>query len=408
MTDRLSRRAVIAGAAASAGAAVLRKLGAQLPPEGAATSADPSTVVGSPTSATSVRSPFERPARTPSGVVTGSSLTPLQDLTGTITPNDLVFERHHSGIPAIDPRRYKLMLHGLVERPLVFTLADLKRLPSVSRVHFIECSGNGRTAFRDPKPTMTPQQVDGMSSNGEWTGVPLSQLLHQAGLRREARWLLAEGGDAAKLSRSIPMEKALDDAIIAYAFNGEALRPAHGYPARLFLPGYEANTCIKWLRRIEAVAEPNMSKDETSKYTDPLPDGTARMFSFVMDAKSIITSPAHPARIERGWQEIGGVAWSGRGRITAVDVSVDGGAEWQRATLEDPVLPRAYTRFHLMWRWNGRPATIMSRAVDETGYVQPTRALFVERRGKGTDYHFNHIRAWRVARDGEVTFAGDL
>jgi sulfane dehydrogenase subunit SoxC len=407
MTDRLSRRAVIAGAAATAGAAVLRKLGGQVPTSGAAAPVDPSTVVGSPTSATSARSPFEQPVRTPSGVLTGSSLTPLQDLTGTITPNDLVFERHHSGIPAIDPRRYKLMLHGLVERPIVFTLADLKRLPSVSRVHFIECSGNGRSAFRDPKPTMTPQQVDGMTSNGEWTGVPLSRLLHQAGLRSEARWLLAEGGDAAKLSRSIPVEKALDDAIIAYAFNGEALRPAHGYPVRLFLPGYEANTCIKWLRRVEAIAEPNMSKDETSKYTDPLPDGTARMFSFVMDAKSIITSPSHPARIERGWQEIAGVAWSGRGRIATVDVSVDGGREWQRATLQDPVLPRAHTRFHLMWRWNGRPATIMSRAVDETGYVQPTRALFTERRGKGTDYHFNHIRAWRVARDGEVTFAGD-
>jgi sulfane dehydrogenase subunit SoxC len=151
-----------------------------------------------------------------------------------------------------------------------------------------------------------------------------------------------------------------------------------------------------------------MSKDETSKYTDPLPDGTARMFSFVMDAKSIITRPAHPARIERGWQEIAGVAWSGRGRITAVDVSVDGGIEWQRATLQDPVLPKAHTRFQLMWRWNGRPATLMSRAVDETGYVQPTRALFAERRGKGTDYHFNHIRAWRVERDGAVTFAGDV
>lgn len=408
MTERITRRAVIAGAAATAGAAVLKQLGAAVPTAPPQQDVDPSTVIGSPTSATSARSAFVRPARTPEGIITGSSFSPLHQLTGTITPNDLVFERHHSGIPAIDPQRYKLMLHGLVERPVVFTLADLRRLPSVTRVHFLECSGNGRAAFRDPKPTMTPQQVDGMTSNGEWTGVSLRALLHQAGLRSSARWLLAEGGDAAKLSRSIPIEKALDDGMVAYAFNGEPLRPAHGYPARLFLPGYEANTCVKWLRRIEAIAQPNMSKDETSKYTDPLPNGTARMFSFVMDAKSIITHPAHPARIERGWHEIGGIAWSGRGRITRVDVSVDGGRTWRPAQLQEPVLPLAHTRFHLMWEWHGRQTTIMSRAVDETGYVQPTRAAFTTVRGKGTDYHYNHIRAWHIARSGQVTFAVDV
>lgn len=406
MSDAVSRRSVITGMAATASAVVLKRLHAKAPATSAMQAAtEPTAAVGSGTSAASARSVFEAPARTPVGVVTGASLCPLHHLTGTITPNDLVFERHHSGIPTIDPRRYRLMLHGLVDRPLVFTLEDLRRLPSVSRVYFLECAGNGRSAYRDPKPDMTPQHVDGMTSNGEWTGVPLAVLLHQAGVRRTANWLLAEGGDAAKLSRSIPLDKALDDAMVAYAFNGEPLRPAHGYPARLFLPGYEANTCVKWLRRLEAIPEPNMSKDETSKYTDPLPNGTARMFSFVMDAKSIITHPAHPARIERGWHEIAGIAWSGRGRIAHVDVSVDGGREWLRATLQDPALPKAHTRFHLMWRWNGAAATIMSRATDETGYVQPTRAAFIEGRGRGTDYHFNHIRAWHVARDGHVTFA---
>ena len=408
MSDRVSRRAVVAGVAATAGAALLKKVQAEVPlAVASAQQATQEPAVGAGTSATSARSAFESPARAPVGVVTGASFTPLHQLTGTITPNDLVFERHHSGIPTIDPRRYKLMLHGLVDRPLVFTLADLRRLPSVSRVYFIECSGNGRSAYRSPKPDMTPQQVDGMTSNGEWTGVPLAVMLRQAGVRRDARWLLAEGGDAAKLSRSIPMEKALDDAMIAYAFNGEPLRPAHGYPARLFLPGYEANTCIKWLRRLEVIAEPNMSKDETSRYTDPLPNGTARMFSFVMDAKSIITHPAHPSRLEPGWHEIGGIAWSGRGRITRVDVSVDGGREWTPTTLQDPALPKAHTRFHLMWKWDGVPTTIMSRASDETGYVQPTRAAFIQKRGPGTDYHFNCIRAWNVARDGLVTFAVD-
>lgn len=413
----VSRRTVIAGAAVVAGGALLQKLSVmdasaesvtENVPATAQAVPDPTTVPGAPTSATSARSPFVAPARAPAGVLTGASFTPLHELTGTITPNDLVFERHHSGVPAIDPTRYKLLVHGLVDRPVAFSLEDLQRFPSVSRVHFIECSGNGRGAYRGPRPDMTPQTVDGMTSNGEWTGVPLSLLFREAGARSSATWFLAEGGDAAKLSRSIPMLKAWDDALVAYAFNGEPLRPANGYPARLFLPGFEANTCIKWLRRIELVDQPNMSKDETSRYTDPLPGGTARMFSFVMDAKSIITRPAHPDRIGRGWREISGIAWSGRGRITRVDVSVDGGRTWSAAELQEPVLSKAHTRFRLMWEWTGGAAVLMSRAVDETGYVQPTRAAFAAGRGRGTDYHFNHIRAWRVDGDGRVTFAPDL
>lgn len=406
-TAAVSRRAVIAGAAVVAGGALLKKvpLGDAQLPQGAP---NPSAAPGPGTSAQSVRSPFEHPARTPVGVQTGSSLTPLQDLTGTITPNDLVFERHHSGIPALDPATHKLLVHGLVDREMIFTVADLKKFPSVSRVHFIECSGNGRAAYREPKPDMTPQLVDGLTSNGEWTGVPLSLILREAGVKSAARWVLAEGADSNKLSRSIPIEKAMDDAMIAWAFNGEPIRPANGYPFRLFLPGYEANTCVKWLRRLKLIDQPNMSRDETSKYTDPLPNGTARQFSFVMDVKSIITQPAHPVRLERGWVEISGLAWSGRGKIARVDVSTDRGRTWTMAELQEPVLPMAHTRFRLPWEWNGRAATIMSRAVDETGAMQPTRAEFAAVRGPGTDFHFTYIRAWNVAADGAVTFATDL
>ena len=402
--EMISRRDLLAGAALTAGGALIAKLPTG-PQQGVTPSADPSLTPGAPTSAVSVRSPFETPARAPTGVLTGASLSPIHQLTGTITPNDLVFERHHSGVPAIDPKKHKLLVHGLVDRPMTFTLGDLKRFPSVSRVYFLECSGNGRSAYRDAKPDMTPQVIDGMMSNGEWTGVPLAVLLRESGARSSATWFLAEGSDAAKVSRSIPMDKALDDALVVYAFNGEALRPANGYPVRLFLPGFEGNTCIKWLRRIKLIDQPNMSKDETSKYTDPLLGGKARQFSFVMDAKSIITSPAAPAQIERSWQEISGLAWSGRGKIARVDVSTDGGQSWTVAELQEPVLSKAHTRFRLMWEWNGRPATLMSRAVDETGNEQPTHAVFEARRGKGTDYHYNYIRAWNVNRDGRVAFA---
>ena len=337
----------------------------------------------------------------------GSAFTPLQDLTGTITPADLHFQRHHNGIALVDPARYTLTVHGLVARPLTFTLEELRRFPAVTRPYFIECSGNGRAAYRAPKREMTPQEIDGLTSNSEWTGVPVAALLAEAGARSDARWVLAEGGDAAVLSRSIPMEKMLDDALVVYAQNGEPLRAPNGYPARLLLPGYEGNMCIKWIRRLEVIAQPNMSRDETAKYTDPLPNGTARQFSFVMDAKSLITSPSYPGRLSGpGWWPVSGLAWSGRGRITRVDVSTDGGRSWTEATLAAPVLPMAHTRFQHMWRWDGRPARLMSRAVDETGYVQPTLETYRQARGAGTDFHFNAIRTWLVEADGRVFFEG--
>jgi sulfane dehydrogenase subunit SoxC len=429
---RVSRRGLLAAAAASAGGAVLARLpaDAQAPaakapaPSGTAAQAapatpgafdlasvpaDPTRAPGPPTSTLGARSPYETPARAPVGVISGASLTPLHQLSGTLTPSDLLFERHHAGVALIDPARYALLIHGLVERATVFTLDDLRRLPSVSRTCFLECSGNGRTAYKTPKREMTAQAVDGMTSNGEWTGVPLAILFHEVGVRRGASWFRAEGGDASRLSRSVPVEKALDDAIIAYAYNGEPLRPANGYPARLLLPGYEGNACIKWVRRIELAQDPGMFRDETSKYTDPLANGTARQFSLVMDVKSIITSPGYPSTlVPNAWTQISGIAWSGRGTIARVDVSTDGGKSWVVAELQEPVLPRAHTRFQLPWQWDGKPAVLMSRAVDETGAVQPTLAEFRSKRGPGTDYHYSYIRTWVVEADGRVVFGFDL
>lgn len=368
---------------------------------------DASTVPGLASGPFSVRSPFETPALAPLGMTTGGTSTPLQAILGSVTPSDLHFQRSHNGIAVIDPAHYELAIHGLVDRPLVFTLEELKRFPAVTRTCFIECSGNGRGAYRAPKREMSPQEVDGLTSNSEWTGVPVSALLKEAGVRRTATWVLAEGGDASRMSRSIPMAKMMDDAVIAYAQNGEALRMPNGYPARLLLPGYEGNMNIKWIRRLKAIDQPNMSRDETSKYTDPLPDGTARQFSFVMDAKSIITSPAYPRQLTApGWWPVTGLAWTGRGKITRVDVSTDGGKSWTEAEFTSPVLPMAHVRFEHMWKWNGGAAHLMSRAIDETGYVQPTLEVFRRVRGAGTDYHFNAIRGWLVQADGRVYFGG--
>ena len=394
MTE-LSRRELLLSAAAL-GAATLRP---QTPP------APASSLPGTPTSAVGARSRFVTAARSPVGEVTGTSYTPLDELTGTITPADLHFERHHAGVPAIDPQRYRLLVHGMVQRPTVFTLADLKRFPSRSRICFVECSGNGSRGYRDISKEITPQDLDGLTSTSEWTGVALATLFREVGVEPRATWFLAEGMDAAVMTRSIPMEKAWDDALIAYAQNGEALRPEQGYPARLLLPGWEGNSQVKWIRRIELSDQPFMTREETARYTDPLPDCTARMFSLAMDAKSIITFPAYPVTLSgSGFWEIAGLAWSGRGRITQVEVSTDGGRLWDRAALQEPVLPTCHTRFRYPWRWNGREALLMSRATDETGYVQPTLAELEAARGLGTNYHFNHVLAWRVQPDGRVFF----
>ena len=403
-SGNFTRRSLVAGTAAAIGLAMLRRAALQQ----GGTSSGPSRQLGGPATALGARSPNERLRRVVGGVTHEISLTPLEDLHGIVTPSDLHYERHHAGVAIIDPRAYQLLIHGMVDRPTVFDLAALKRFPAVSRFHFLECSGNGEGAYRNVRRDQSPQLVDGLTSTSEWTGVSLATLLREVGVHRRATWFLAEGGDAGLMARSIPVEKAWDDAMIAYGQNGEALRPEQGYPARLLLPGWEGNTNVKWIRRLEFADRPFMTRDETSKYTDPLPNGTARMFSFVMDAKSVITFPAYPATLpDRGWWNVTGLAWSGRGRITRVEVSTDGGTSWSSAVLEQPVLPKCHTRFCYPWKWDGRAALLMSRATDETGYVQPPLAQLRKARGSGTRYHFNNLRAWQVESDGRVFFGAE-
>jgi sulfane dehydrogenase subunit SoxC len=337
--------------------------------------------------------------------LSASGRTPLQDLDGIITPNGLFYERHHAGVPTIDPAQHRLMLHGLVERPLIFTMEDIRRFPSESHIYFLECSGN--PGYKKPYGK-TASDLVGLLSCAEWTGVSLKLVLQEAGLRPDAKWVIAEGADAAAMTRSIPLEKCLDDAMLVYSQNGERLRPQQGYPLRLILPGFEGNMNIKWLRRLHVTAEPAYSREETSKYTDLMPDGTAREFTFYMEAKSIITRPSGGQRLlATGFHEISGIAWSGRGKIRRVDVSVDGGKNWQEAQLQEPILTRALTRFRLPWHWDGPPAIIVSRATDETGYVQPSLAELLAVRGENYFYHNNAMWPWRIAADGEVSNAED-
>ena len=330
------------------------------------------------------------------------SFTPLQDLLGTITPNGLFFERHHGGVPSIVPERHRLLVHGLVERPLLFTMDDLLRFPAESRIHFLECSGNGYSEWKVPTGESV-QFTHGLLSCCEWTGAPLATVLDEVGVKPEGKWILAEGADAAAMTRSIPLEKALDDALVVYAQNGEHLRPEQGYPLRLLLPGFEGNMSVKWLRRLKIANRPFQTHEETSKYTDLMPDGTARQFSFYMEAKSVITFPSPGQSLRSpGFYEISGLAWTGHGRVRSVDVSVDGGRSWNEARLQEPVLSRALTRFRLPWKWNGAPAILQSRVVDASGYVQPTRAQLIAVRGTNSQYHYNGIQSWQVTAEGEV------
>jgi sulfane dehydrogenase subunit SoxC len=364
--------------------------------------ADPTKVQGRPPNEVGDRSPFEQPRRTPSAT---SSQTPLDLLNGIITPSDVHYERHHGGVPLIDPSRYTLTLHGMVDRPTVFGLEDLKRFPSLSRIMFLECSGNSGASWAKGPPTGTAQTLHGLTSTSDWSGVLVSTLMKEVGVQPGANWVLAEGEDAAVMTRSVPIDKLADDAFIAYGQNGEALRPEQGYPARLLLPGWEGNINIKWLRRLKFGDQPFETREETSKYTDPMPDGSARQFTFTMEAKSTITWPTTRTRVmpALGPWEVRGIAWSGRGRISRVEVSADGGKTWADARLVDPVLPIAHTRFLFPWTWDGTDAVLVSRATDETGYVQPTRDELIAARGTGSIYHYNGQQNWRVAADGTIT-----
>jgi sulfane dehydrogenase subunit SoxC len=332
-----------------------------------------------------------------------AAMTPLDRLEGTITPSSLHFERHHTGIPEIDPGQHRLLIHGLVRRPLEFSLDALARYPLVSRVHFVECSGNSGS-LNGPTPVQaTAGQLHGLLSCSEWTGVPLAILLDEAGIDPRAEWLLAEGGDAAAMGRSVPLPKAMDDAMVAIYQNGEAIRPSNGYPMRLLLPGYEGNTNIKWLRRIKLTSGPTMTRDETSKYTDLMADGKSRMFSLVMDPKSVITNPSYGQKMRGpGLYQVSGLAWSGHGRIRRVDVSADGGKTWAEAALSDLVATKATTRFRMPWRWDGSPSVLMSRAIDEAGLVQVSRSQLLASMGSNFQYHNSAITCWSVAANGEI------
>lgn len=412
---RVDRRRLMTGAAVLAGAAAVPGRlsaapagGEDLPPSVPPWMKHQGAPILSP--AYGLPSPFEKDVvrkahGKPPTDTAASSVTPLHRLHGIITPNGLHYERHHAGVPAIDPDSHRLLLHGLVDRPLIFTMDDIVRFPSVSRIHFLECSGNTQ-GWTAENPSLTVQDTHGLLSCCEWTGVPLSTVLAEAGVKPEAKWILAEGADAAAMSRSIPIEKALDDALLVYAQNGERLRPEQGYPLRLLLPGFEGNTNVKWLRRLKLGDRPFETREETSKYTDLMPDGRARQFTFFMEAKSVITFPSGGQHLrQRGFYEISGLAWSGHGKIRRVDVSTDGGASWHEAQLQEPILSKCLTRFRLPWRWEGGPALLQSRAIDETGYVQPRRSALVEARGGNSYYHYNGIQTWRLGADGAVTNA---
>jgi sulfane dehydrogenase subunit SoxC len=331
------------------------------------------------------------------------SFTPLQRLFGTITPSGLHFERHHAGVPDIDPEQHRLMIHGLVRSPRVYSMDDLLRFPSVSRVHFIECGANtGMEWANVAVPTV--QYTHGMLGCSEWTGVPLATLLDEVGIdRARARFVLAEGADGASLTRTIPLEMAQDDVLVVYGQNGERLRPEQGYPLRLLVPGVQGVSSVKWLRRLEVGDAPWNTREESLHYVDLVPGGVHRQYTWIQEAKSVITSPSGgQVLLDRGYHAITGLAWSGRGKVRRVDVSTDGGRNWRTARLQPPVQAKALTRFTLDWEWNGGPALLQSRVEDDTGFVQPTIRQLRAVRGTRSIYHNNAIQTWRVDPSGAV------
>jgi len=330
------------------------------------------------------------------------SFTPLHALDGIITPSGLCFERHHSGIAEIDPADHRLMINGLVEKPLIFTMEDIRRMPRVNRIHFLECAANSGMEWRGAQLNGC-QFTHGMIHNLVYTGVALKTVLNEAGLKPNAKWLMLEGGDASGMNRSLPIEKALDDVILAFAMNGEALRPEQGYPLRAVIPGWEGNLWVKWLRRIEVGNMPWQTREETSKYTDLLADGRSRKHTFIMDAKSVVTTPSPQAPLRhKGRNVLSGFAWSGRGSVKRVDVSMDGGRNWRTARIDGPVLDKSLVRFYVDFDWNGEELMIQSRAMDSSGYVQPTKDELRKVRGVNSIYHNNGIQTWLVRANGET------
>jgi sulfane dehydrogenase subunit SoxC len=413
----LHRRALLGSGIAFAGAL---GTGASLTAAAAEPLTEPewSLYPGAVTSALQTPSKYEkdvvRALSNPKGEPrTQHARTPHQALNGTITPNSLHFTILHSGIPDIDPAQHRLVIHGMVKQPLEFTVEDLLRYPMVTRKHFVECGGNSAALFSN-EPVQAPVGLlHGLVSCAEWTGVPLATLLDEAGADRNAKWLLAEGADSLAVSRSVPMKKAYDDAMVALYQNGERIMPGNGYPMRLLLPGYEGNMNVKYLRRIKVIDQPAMTFYETRNYSPLLPDGKAYRFYFINEVKSFITQPSFGTALRApGFYEISGIAYSGAGLITKVMVSADGGRSWGEAALDGPISPKAFTRFRMPWRWDGQPVTLTSRAFDDTGAMQPLRADFVAVRGETKtpvksalafpNNHYNSLTSWGVDAKGEI------
>jgi len=331
--------------------------------------------------------------------------TPIANQRGIITPSGLHFSVSHNGIPDISPEKHQLMIHGLVDKPLKFDIESLMRYPIVSNINFLECAGNtAPNAVSFNALDQNCQELFGQISGSEWAGIPLKYLLQEAGLKPNAKWVIVEGADGGSHARSIPLSKLLDDAIIAMYQNGERLRPEQGYPMRLFLPGWEGNASVKWVHRLEVTDKPAFTKDESGLYSDILEDGRVERFSFHMGVKSVITHPSGKQQLpdKKGFYEISGLAWSGHGKIKYVEVSADGGLTWAKAHLDSPVLSKSLTRFHIPWQWQGHESTILSRATDEQGHVQPTRDKWREKYASYSFNHYNAIQAWHIDRDGKV------
>jgi sulfane dehydrogenase subunit SoxC len=341
--------------------------------------------------------------------------TPLQDYAGIITPTSLHFVQYHaSHFPAIDAQQHRLTIHGMVDRPLSFSLEELKRLPSVTRIHFLECHANGSPLIHgtgNQNMGLPVQYVWGMTSCSEWTGVPLSVLLNEVGVQKEASWLVSEGADAGKFTHTLPLGKAMDDVIVAYGQNGEPVRPEQGYPMRLVVPGWEGPFSVKYLRHIKVVDQPYHTWNEAMNHSIMREDvgGKSRWYHFEWAPKSVITRPSAGMKIPgKGYVQITGLAWSGGGAITKVEISTDGGRNWKEAKLHAPVLPKAHTRFTFDWAWDGEEAVIQSRCTDDQGEVQPSRAELFKNWGiadvdkPARAIHFNAMQPWKVARDGSV------
>lgn len=414
--ERLTRRGFVLSSVAMAGSAVVRDANANegAHPAGSVqyrVAPDPTKEPGRPLfldQGYGTRSQFESETRLKAdnpNDLSSWTYTPLASQQGNLTPSGLHFERHHGGIPTIDPDRHSLVVHGLLDKPTRFSLGELKRMPSVVRRCFIECSGNSLSEWRRQSATNV-QTSHGLLSTSEWTGVTFSTLVRELGLRKDAAWVLGEGADAALMTRSIPIDKIMSDGILAYGQNGEAIRPEQGYPLRLILPGLEGNMHIKWLRRLQISDRPFMTREETSKYTDLMPDGRAKLFTLLMHAKSVITFPSGEMFLPQpGQYEIRGLAWSGKGSICSVDVSMDGGRTWLAAKIDSDPEPMCTVRFCRKWHWDGQPAILQSRCTDSTGDMQPSRAALLSERGVNSIYHYNAIHQWFVSRSGAVTHA---